>query len=102
MSPIASAAQSADDAGVNSAASEASSDPEPFHELAEKLRIILDHLEPHIRFDEHHLDDRTWVCHRLLELLPLESALRYEMLKVFDTDARLHKLNALEFRVASK
>lgn len=72
-----------------------------FSELAEKLSLILDHVEPHISFETRSLDDAEWVCNRLLELLPIEAGIKYDMLKTPDLQQRLQALDALQFSVAT-
>lgn len=70
-------------------------------ELASKLDLILRYIEQHISYPEKRLDDPEWVCNRLLELLPLESANKFDLLNLRTLDARLASLSKLDFRIES-
>ncbi len=76
--------------------------PPEYSSLAVKLSQILQHIEPHISYPDRDLDDAEWVCNRLLELLPIAADDKYQMLKNFDTHARLKALDALSFSVAEQ
>jgi len=74
--------------------------PASYSSLAVKLSQIIEHLEPHISFPNRDLNSADWVCNRLLELLPIDANEKYEMLKNFDTEARLKALDDLSFTIA--
>ena len=76
--------------------------PSQYSSLSVKLSQILDHLGPHMEFPNRNLDDADWVCNRLLELLPIDAADKYEMLNSFDTLARLKALDDLSFSIAAQ
>lgn len=70
--------------------------------LADKLGLILDFVEPNIRFEERKLDDPDWVCYRLLELLPLAPQSRFELLNLQQNGARVDALAALRIELARR
>lgn len=70
--------------------------------LAKKLELILSYLETDIRFEEKHLDDADWVCHRLLEVLPLASEAKFDLLQMGNNEERLDALCALQIEVAER
>jgi len=70
--------------------------------LAQKLDLILDFVEPNIRFTERSLDNPDWVCYRLLELLPLSPASRYELLNLEQNTERVKALAALRIELARR
>ncbi len=70
--------------------------------LAEKLELILSYLETDTRFNEQHLDDANWVCHRLLEVLPLTPDAKFELLQMTSNADRLQALNGLQIEIAEK
>lgn len=70
--------------------------------LAKKLELILSYLETDIRFEEKHLDDADWVCHRLLEVLPLASEAKFELLQMAGNEERLEALSALQIEIAER
>jgi len=72
-----------------------------YSELAHKLDLILRFVEPRIEYAEKRLDDAEWVTNRLLELLPLEAADKFELLELRSLEARLAALIELPFRVES-
>jgi len=55
-----------------------------------------------MEFPDRDLDDAEWVCNRLLELLPIDAADKYEMLNTFDTTLRLKALDDLSFSIAAQ
>lgn len=76
---------------------------EPEYEvLASKLKLILSYLESDTRFDEQHLDDADWVCHRLLEVLPLAPDAKFELLQLGTNAERLQALNGLQIEIAER
>lgn len=70
--------------------------------LAKKLELILSYLETDTRFEEHHLDDADWVCHRLLEVLPLAPDAKYELLQMGTNADRLQALSGLQIEIAER
>lgn len=70
--------------------------------LAKKLELILSYLETDTRFEEHHLDDADWVCHRLLEVLPLAPDAKYELLQMATNADRLQALSGLQIEIAER
>lgn len=74
--------------------------PSEYSSLSVKLSQIIEHLGPHMEFPDRDLDDAEWVCNRLLELLPIDAADKYEMLNTFDTTLRLKALDDLSFSIA--
>ncbi len=76
---------------------------EPDYELlANKLELILSYLESDTRFDEQHLDDADWVCHRLLEVLPLAPDAKFELLQMGSNSERLQALSSLQIEIAER
>lgn len=80
--------------------------PEPtpmepaFATLAQKLGLILRYLEPEVAYEDERLDDADWVCHRLLELLPLGPEAKFELLSMESNRERLETLAALQIEIA--
>lgn len=70
--------------------------------LAKKLELILSYLETDTRFEEQHLDDADWVCHRLLEVLPLAPEAKYELLEMPSNTDRLQALSGLQIEIAER
>lgn len=70
--------------------------------LAQKLELILSYLETDTRFEEKFLDDADWVCHRLLEVLPLAGEAKYELLQMDSNQERLEALSALQIEIAER
>ncbi|MBX2882051.1 MAG: LON peptidase substrate-binding domain-containing protein [Granulosicoccus sp.] len=70
--------------------------------LAKKLELILSYLETDTRFEESHLDDADWVCHRLLEVLPLQNDAKFELLQLPTNRDRLEALSALQIEIAER
>ncbi len=70
--------------------------------LAQKLDLILSYLETDSRYDEKHLDDADWIAHRLLEVLPLTSEAKFELLQLSTNRERLNALNALQIEIAER
>lgn len=70
--------------------------------LAKKLELILSYLETDTRFEESHLDDADWVCHRLLEVLPLQNDAKFELLQMDNNRDRLEALSALQIEIAER
>ena len=76
---------------------------EPEYEiLANKLELILSYLETDTRFEEQHLDDADWVCHRLLEVLPLAPDAKFELLQMNSNAERLTALGGLQIEIAER
>ena len=81
-------------------------EPEPtsmepaFETLASKLDLILRYVEPEIAYEDKRLGDADWVCHRLLELLPLGPEAKFELLSMADNRERLETLAALQIEIA--
>ncbi|NND89286.1 MAG: peptidase S16 [Granulosicoccus sp.] len=76
---------------------------EPEYELlSQKLDLILSYLETDIRFEEKHLDDADWICHRLLEVLPLTAEAKFELLQMDSNRERLAALSALQIEIAER
>jgi len=72
-----------------------------YKKLAQKLAILLQYVEPNISYDEKQLDNADWVCNRLLELLPLSGASKYELLQLSDNTARLNALSGLQIEFSN-
>lgn len=70
--------------------------------LATKLELILSYLETDTRFEEQHLDDADWVCHRLLEVLPLAPDAKFELLQMDTNAQRLDALSGLQIEIAER
>jgi len=82
-------------------------DPEPatamtpqFEALANKLDIILSYVEPGIQYSDKRLDDADWVCHRLLELLPLTPPNKMELLELNSNTKRLEALASMRIEIS--
>lgn len=73
-----------------------------YERLAQKLDLILRYVEPEVRYEHKQLDDADWVCHRLLELLPLAPPAKFELLQMRDNDQRLESLSALQIEIAER
>lgn len=76
------------------------SDPTPMNasytDLSDKLAVILQYVGPNIKYAEKKLDNPEWICNRLLELLPLSAASKFELLQLPDTQSRLDALVGLQ------
>lgn len=70
--------------------------------LAQKLELILSYLDTEIQFDEKQLDNADWISHRLLEVLPLATAAKYELLQMESNSERLNALKALQIEIAER
>jgi len=75
---------------------------EPYRELAQKLAIILQYVEPNIIYEEKQLEKPDWVCNRLLELLPLAAPAKFEILQLPTSEARLDALTGLQIEFANE
>ena len=64
-------------------------------ELSQKLELILQYIETTGRVGEYRFDNADWVCHRLLELLPLPAPTRYDILALRSNTERLEALTGL-------
>ncbi len=73
-----------------------------YEDLARKLAIILQYVEPNIMYSDKQLDNPEWVCHRMLELLPLSSASKFELLQLPDTTSRLNALVGLQIEFTNE
>lgn len=73
-----------------------------FETLAAKLDLILRYVEPDFSYPEKRLDDADWVCHRLLELLPLAAPAKYELLQMDSNRERLATLASLQIEIADR
>ena len=73
-----------------------------FELLAKKLDLVLRYVEPDIAYTERRLDDADWVCHRLLELLPLAPPAKYELLQMDSNRERLETLASLQIEIADR
>ena len=67
--------------------------------LAQKLKLILNYIEPSVGYQETHFDDVNWVCHRLLELLPLAGPAKYDLLELLDNRKRMQVLARLQIEL---
>ena len=72
-----------------------------YRELSRKLAIILQYVEPNIIYEEKQLDDTQWVCHRLLELLPITAPAKFDLLQLPTTKARLDALAGLQIEFSN-
>ena len=72
-----------------------------YRELSRKLAIILQYVEPNIIYEEKHLEDTQWVCHRLLELLPIAAAAKFDLLQLPTTKSRLDALAGLQIEFSN-
>ncbi len=68
--------------------------------LAQKLEMIMNYLDTDIRAEERHFDDADWVCHRLLEVLPLAPEAKFELLQMESNIERLDALKTLQIEIA--
>ena len=73
-----------------------------FENLSNKLKLILQYVEPSFSYPETRLDDADWVCHRLLELLPLAPEAKFELLQMENNQERLDTLSALQIEIADR
>lgn len=67
-----------------------------YSDLSSKLAVILQYVEPGIKYAEKQLDNPNWISNRLLELLPLSAASKFELLQLPDTRSRLDALVGLQ------
>lgn len=72
-----------------------------FEALAKKLEIILSYVEPSIQYSEKQLDDADWVCHRLLELLPLAPPSKMELLELNSNAKRMEALASMRIEISN-
>jgi len=70
-------------------------------ELAGKLKLILSYMEPSIQYSAKQLDNADWVCHRLLELLPLDPPSKMEILELPSNAERLEALASMRIEISS-
>lgn len=70
--------------------------------LAQKLELILSYIDNDTQFEEKRFDDADWVSHRLLEVLPLASEAKYELLQMESNSERLNALRALQIEIAER
>lgn len=76
--------------------------PDEYASLGVKLGVILDYVDEHIQYPTRKLDDAAWVCNRLLELLPLDARVKFDILNLINLDDRLNAIDALQFSVESE
>jgi len=69
--------------------------------LAGKLELILSYMEPSIHYTEKQLDNADWVCHRLLELLPLDPPSKMEIIALPNNAERLNALASMRIEIRS-
>lgn len=72
-----------------------------FAALAQKLDVILSYVEPGIQYPDKRLDDADWVCHRLLELLPLTPPSKMELLELNSNHKRLEALASMRIEISA-
>jgi len=72
-----------------------------YKDLSRKLAIILQYVEPNIMYPDKQLDNPEWICNRLLELLPLSAASKFELLQLPDTGSRLDALVGLQIEFSN-
>lgn len=68
--------------------------------LAQKLELILSYMEPSIQYDNKQFDNADWVCHRLLELLPLDPPSKMEILELPNNAERLAALASMRIEIS--
>jgi len=73
-----------------------------FELLAGKLDLILSYVEPEIQYPVKRLDDADWVCHRLIELLPLAPPAKFELLQMVTNRERLEMLASLQIEISDR
>ena len=73
-----------------------------FELLADKLELILQYVEPDVSYADKRLDDADWVCHRLLELLPLAAPAKFELLQMDSNQERLEMLASLQIEISDR
>jgi len=73
-----------------------------FEPLAQKLDLILRYVEADISYDDKQLGDADWVCHRLMELLPLAGPAKFELLQMQSNRERLETLASLQIEIAER
>lgn len=73
-----------------------------YTDLSRKLAIILQYVEPNIMYENKQLDNPDWICNRLIELLPLSAATKFEMLQLPDTKTRLDALVGLKIEFSNE
>lgn len=74
---------------------------EEYRSLSQKLAIILQYVEPNIIYPEKELSNPDWVCHRMLELLPLSATSKFELLELNSNQERLSALLDLNIEFAN-
>jgi len=72
-----------------------------YKRLAQKLSILLQYVEPNIRYIDKQMDNADWVCNRLIELLPLSAESKFELLQLPDNTSRLNALAGLQIEFSS-
>ncbi len=68
--------------------------------LADKLELILSYVEPKLSYPEKQLQNADWVCHRLLELLPISPPSKMELLELSNNAERLSALASLRIEIS--
>jgi len=71
-----------------------------FEALAKKLDVILSYVASGVKYDDPKLDNADWVCHRLLELLPLSPPSRIELLEMPTNAERLNALASMRIEIS--
>ena len=66
--------------------------PEQHTDLGALLGRLLQRLQRTVHYPEPQLDDAQWVCRRLIELLPLQNDMRYQLWRNHDIEFRLQSL----------
>lgn len=72
-----------------------------YKKLAQKLAILLQYVEPNIKYVGKQMDNADWVCNRLIELLPLSAESKFELLQLPDSKSRLNALAGLQIEFSS-
>jgi len=72
-----------------------------YKSLAQKLAILLQYVEPNIRYVDKQMDNADWVCNRLIELLPLSAESKFELLQLPDNTSRLNALSGLQIEFSN-
>lgn len=74
--------------------------PEELQHLQDTMQQILDQVGPAIEYDNPQLQDALWLGSRFVELLPMSTDMRHELLSTDDPVDRLATVNELLMKMA--
>jgi len=76
--------------------------PHDMHHLQDKMQQILEQVAPTIEYEQPALEDALWLGSRFVELLPMTTEMRHELLSMDDPLDRLTAVNELLLLLAKQ